>query len=272
MGSRGYASVGYDTIFFERDDRSVVITLNRAKARNALNRQMLTELSAAIAAAESFSNCQTIVLKGSAEFFCTGMDFEEALAGFRQRTDPATDEVLNQQYMTLLGKISNSPSIVISVVDGIAMAGGLGLVAASDLVIAAEGARFSLSEALWGLLPAMVLPYLIRRVGFQTAYKMTLTSEALTAVSAAACHLVDEVTDNTERKLKQLQIRLNRLNRETISDIKRYCKQHLCPVTPEQERAAVKETTRLSRSERIRSDIQNYVDHQIFPWEKPVTP
>src|SRR5205823_11813173 len=194
------------------------------------------------------------------EFFCTGMDFAEAVARFH-RAEPARDEALNQLYMNLLGKISNSSAIVISVVDGVAMAGGIGLVAASDLVIASERARFSLSEALWGLLPAMVLPYLIRRVGFQTAYKMTLTTETLTAEAAANAHLVDDVIDDTERKLKQLQSRVNRLDKETVADLKRYFRQHLRPITAEKEKAAVQETTRLSRSERVQTNIRNYVEH-----------
>ena len=149
------------------------------------------------------------------------------------------------------------------------MAGGIGLVAASDLVIAAGTARFSLSEALWGLLPAMVLPHLIRRVGFQAAFRMTLTTETLNAEAAAKIRLVDEVADPTERRLKQLQTRLNCLDKETIKDIKNYFKRHLYPITPEQESAAVNETTRLSRSERVQAGIRNYVEQGTFPWEKP---
>ena len=262
--------MNYESILFETSTRSVIITLNRLQARNSLNRQILSELSLAVSQAEARPNCQTIIIKGSPEFFCTGMDFEEAVAQFREHTDPG-DPAVNQLYMNLLAKISNSSCIVISLIDGATMAGGIGLVAASDLVIASEGARFSLSEALWGLLPAMVLPYLIRRVGFQTAYKMTLTTETLSAETAAKVHLVDEVTDNTERKLKQLQTRVNRLDRETVADLKRYFKNRLHPITAEQEEAAVQETTRLSGSERIQSNIRNYVLHQILPWEGKTT-
>jgi polyketide biosynthesis enoyl-CoA hydratase PksH len=257
----------YETILWETCERTASIKLNRPAAKNSLNSLLLNELHEAFTQAENQPDCQTILLKGAADFFCTGMDFQEALARFRQGTDSASDIALNELYMSLLAKISNSPCVVISAVDGTVMAGGIGLVAASDLVIASESARFSLPEALWGLLPAMVLPYLIRRVGLQVAFRMTLTSETLTAGAAASIHLVDEVTDDMERKLKQLQTRLNRLNRETIKDIKRYLKRELTSISTEQENAAVMETTRLSRSERIQSGIRNYVERQVFPWE-----
>jgi 3-carboxymethyl-3-hydroxy-acyl-[acp] dehydratase len=258
----------FQTILAETNDRSVSITLNRPQAKNSLNRMILDDLSEAFRQSEVMRDCQTIILKGSREFFCTGMDFREALPRLNGQPAPAADEELNRLYMDLLGKISNSSCIVISIVEGTAMAGGIGLVAASDLVIASESARFSLSEALWGLLPAMVLPYLIRRVGFQAAYKMTLTTETISAESAARMNLVDELTDNTERKLRQLQTRLNILNKETIRDLKHYFKRHLHPITAQQENAAVAETTRLAGSERVQTGIRNYLEHQIFPWEK----
>ena len=83
---------------------------------------------------------------------------------------------MTQMYMDTLRRITLFSKVVISCVDGQVLAGGVGLVACSDLVIATSKAEFGLSEALWGLLPAMVLPYLIRKVGVQKAYFMTLTT------------------------------------------------------------------------------------------------
>ena len=263
------SAMKFETILTETADRSTSIVLNRPQAKNSLSRLMLDELHEAIRECEARPGCQTILLKGSREFFCTGMDFQEAVAQFGRAADSGGEEALNRLYIDLLSKISNSSCIVISVVEGVAMAGGIGLVASSDLVVASETARFSLSEALWGLLPAMVLPYLIRRTGFQPAFRMTLTTESITAEAAAAFHLVDELTDNTERKIKQLQTRLNRLNKETIKDLKTYFKRQLYPITNQQEHAAVMETTRLTRSERVQSGIRNYLEHEIFPWERP---
>ena len=102
------------------------------------------------------------------------------------------------------------------------MAGGMGLVAASDLVFAHSNATFSLSEVLWGLLPAMVMPFLIRRVGYQNAYRLTLTASTINADEARAMYLADEVGEDIESRLQAMTRRLGRVQVETVKDLKNY--------------------------------------------------
>jgi len=151
-------------------------------------------------------------------------------------------------------------------VEGQVMAGGIGIVAASDLVLANSSSTFSLTEALWGLLPSMVLPYLIRRVGYQTSYHMTLTAETFNTQEAEKVHLVDIAAKNVERSLSRLLQRLTRLQAETIVDLKRYFNQ-LVPITIKQANIAIQETARLSMQPRVMENIINFVRHQRFPWE-----
>ena len=158
------------------------------------------------------------------------------------------------------------PRIVIAYVDGDVIAGGLGLVAACDLVIASEESKFSLSEALWGLLPCCVLPYLARRVGYQPAYRLTLSTQSIPAEEAHRLDLVDYCSRNPSDVLRQLLLRMRRLETETVSDLKQY-RQKIWPIDANVEQHATAEINRLMQSPRVRRNLNNYLERNIFPWE-----
>lgn len=193
-------------------------------------------------------------------FFCTGMDFKAVTEGQQQ-------EFSSDAYMNLLRTMAMAPCIIISAVDGIAMAGGIGIVAASDLVFATPKSQFTLSEALWGLLPCCVTPYLIRRVGFHIAYKMTLTTQTLSAEQARSVHLVDEMTENLDEDIRRQSLRLNRLDPQTLADMKQYFRD-MWIVNEHMENKAVHEISRLMSTDRIHQNIVNYVQHGKFPWDQ----
>jgi len=252
-----------ETIVETRKPKRVTLTLNRPEGRNAINRHMMAELLHAFAALENDPECAVIVLEGKAGFFCTGMDFKEFSGDHSQ--EPAGDG-LDSTYMTLLKAIASSGKVVISVIEGQALAGGIELVAASDLVIATPSSSFGLPEALWGLSPACVTPFLIRRVGFQKAYKMALTTQNLTADEACRAGLVDDVHEAPEEILRRYMLRLSRLESATVRTLKTYFRK-MWIVDEEMERAAVEEINRLTRAPRVRENIRNFLLHHKFPWE-----
>lgn len=249
------------TLLVERKARLLSVTFNRPEHANTLTQQVLNELSSVLAAAESDAECRAIVLRGRDGNFCTGMDFVE----LTQRVDRGVHDA---HYMDILRRLSSMGKVVISAVDGQVMAGGIGFLAASDLVLATPASRFSLPEALWGLLPACVLPLLIRRIGFQNAYRMTLTTETWSAEQARAHGLVDEVTENIEDALRRRLLRVTRLEPETVRNMKAYFKK-MWYLSEEMEQTAVAEIERLVREPRIRENIRNFVEHKKFPWEAP---
>ena len=200
-----------------------------------------------------------IIIQGVDGVFCTGMD----LGGFVSDTKLSDDE---SPYMNLLKRFSSIDKVVISRVDGTVMAGGIGLVAASDLVFANTKSTFSLSEALWGLLPAMVMPFLIRRVGYQNAYRLTLTTATINAQEARAMNLADEVGDDLDARIQAMGRRLSRLEPETIADMKAYFRK-MWIVDEAMEKTAVAELSRLTQEPRIVENITNYVKHGTVPWE-----
>ena len=238
----------------------VELTLCRPEHHNSLTPQLIEELHEGLSFCEEREECRVIVINGQAGFFCTGMDLEYAV----ERPGKAGDDPL--LYMNLLKRFTRTPRAVVSKVDGKVLAGGVGLVATSDLVVSSPRSTFGLSEALWGLLPAMVAPFLVRRVGFQPAYAMTLSTETLRAPDALRVGLIDKMAEDVDAALAVLLRRMVRLDPLTIADLKAYFR-NLWALSPEVERAAVQEFQRLASQPRVQKNIKEFVSEGRLPWE-----
>jgi polyketide biosynthesis enoyl-CoA hydratase PksH len=256
--------VVYQTIRTEAARAAVHVTLDRADQRNAIDRHMIAELHQVLGAAERDPGCRMIVLRGQAGCFCTGMDFAEAAGHDAQ---DRTGEPGAAGFFELLRRFTTTGVVVVSAVDGLAAGGGVGLAAASDIVYASQRASFALPEALWGLLPCSVLPFLIRRTGFQQAYAMTLSTMPVSAAEAARHHLVDEICDERWQPLRMLGYRLSKLDGSIIADAKRYFAT-LAPVTDELRDGAVGEFARLVTAPAVRARLAGFVTSSRMPWER----
>ncbi|MBN2532024.1 MAG: enoyl-CoA hydratase/isomerase family protein [Spirochaetales bacterium] len=261
----------YKTILVNKTAGEIAITINRPDQRNSINAELLIEINHVLDTAEQDDQCRVIVLKGQKGIFCTGMDFN-TVAKKQEQNDfiPVTQNnehgSNSRPYLETLKRFSLIPKIVITLVDGLVVAGGVGLVAASDIAIATPASNFSLSEALWGLLPSMVLPFLIRRVGFQTAYRMTLTTMPVNAKTACETHLIDEINENLQEAMRAYFLRVSKLEGSTIRTLKDYFRK-LWIITNQMEDMAVSQTDRLSSDPGVINNIINYVKYQKFPWE-----
>ena len=211
----------FRTLLVDDAEDMVTVTFNRPEARNSVDHELLRELNALLDLLDGRADRAPLVLQGQRGSFCSGMDFE-GLAALDPDALPADRERIARPYMQTLRRMSTMARVVIAKVDGEALAGGIGFVAASDLAVATPGSRFSLSEVLWGLLPAMVVPYLIRRVGYQNAYRMALTSAPVSAAAAERMGLVDEVADDPSATVRRLVGRVSRVQPATVGDLKRY--------------------------------------------------
>ena len=127
--------------------------------------------------------------------------------------------------------------------------------------------QFGLSEALWGLLPAMVIPYLIRRIGFGKAYRMALTTLPVSAQEAYAMGLVDEISEMPADSIRRLWLRLRRIEETTIGDIKEYFRK-MWVVTEQMEATAVSEISRHMADPRVKGNIEDFVKLGKFPWDQ----
>jgi polyketide biosynthesis enoyl-CoA hydratase PksH len=247
-------SIRVDTV------RDIVrLTIDRPERQNSIDAEVIEELHRALDDAERRPDCRIVLLEGGDGVFCTGMDLGEAAAG------PAEEG--GEAFFGLLKRFTTTSRVIVSRVDGRVAGGGVGLVAASDFVYASKRSTFALPEALWGLLPCCVLPFLIRRVGFQKAYTMTLSTQPVGAAEAERFHLVDELTDAPDPVIRRLAFRLAKLDESIITDMKRYFRA-MWILSDEVEQKAVQEFARLMSSPTVRQRLTDYATEQRFPWER----
>lgn len=179
------------TVQIEREGHVARIWLNRPDVRNAFNEGVISELHAAFTAFAIDNELRAIVLGGRGKAFCAGADLSwmKAMAGFDWEQNRADAQALAD----MLWAVWRCPVPVVGRVQGDCYAGGVGLAAVCDVLVAAEGVNFCLSEAKLGLLPGTISPYVIRAMGEQAARRYFVTAERFSATQAAAMGFVHEV-------------------------------------------------------------------------------
>lgn len=173
------------------DCGAAVVTLTDGARGNVLNGESLEALQAAVARAAADPEVRVLVLRAQDGPFCLGMDLE-LLQAVHGDSDLARKTVA--RYADLLAGLQACPKPVIALVRGDVKAGGMGVVGACDVVLAAEAATFEFTEVLLGLIPANVIPVLASaRLPVQTLKYLILTAKRLSAREALRLNLVDEV-------------------------------------------------------------------------------
>lgn len=182
------------TLRLERHRHGVwCLVLTRAKARNALTAEMVGELGTALATLHALPSdeLRVVVLEGEGDAFCAGADIAHMRA--QAEADPEANLVDARALATAFRRLAALPVPVLGAVHGAAMGGGLGLVACCDIVVAAQRAVLALPEVRLGLLPAVIGPYLVRKLGVGHTAVLALTGRRLTAREAMAVGLVQRV-------------------------------------------------------------------------------
>jgi methylglutaconyl-CoA hydratase len=166
------------------------VTLNRPDVRNAFNDEVIAEVTAVFLELGHRPEVRCVVLAASGTAFCAGAD----LNWMKRMASYSRDENLDDAtaLARMLEVIYQCPKPTIAKVQGDVYAGGLGLVAACDIAIAADTAHYCVSEVRIGLIPATISPYLIRAMGARAAHRWFLTAERFGAAQATACSLVHE--------------------------------------------------------------------------------
>ena len=180
------------------------VWLNRPELRNAFNDGVIKELTAAFDQLGSDPALRAIVLGGHGKAFCAGADLSwmRAMAGYSWQDNHADAARLAQMLWT----VYRCPVPVVGRIHGDCVAGGVGLAAVCDVLVAAEGVNFCLSEARLGLLPATIAPYVVRALGEQAARRYFITAERFDATQARALGLVHEVVagDTLDTKVAEI--------------------------------------------------------------------
>ncbi len=183
--------MSYDNILLQKEDKSVIITINRPESLNALNAKTIQELSSALDGLNEDASCRVIILTGSGEkSFVAGADIKEFSDFGREKAE----ELSRSGHQKLFDKIENMTKPVIAAINGFALGGGLELAMACHIRYASENAKLGLPEVTLGLIPGyggtQRLPKL---VGKGIANEMIFSAKMVSAQRAKETGLVNEV-------------------------------------------------------------------------------
>ncbi|MEM8615732.1 MAG: enoyl-CoA hydratase-related protein [Pseudomonadota bacterium] len=187
----------YETIALDATRAGIaILTLNRPDKHNAFNGQVIAELTDALETLEEQDSLRMVILRGAGKSFSAGADLEwmKAAQGWT-REDNETDALALAE---MLRKLAELPQMTLALVQGAAMGGGAGLVAACDIAIAVAGTKFSFSEVKLGLTPATISPFVISAIGPRAAKALFVTAERFDADYAEKIGLVQYVVANSD--------------------------------------------------------------------------
>jgi methylglutaconyl-CoA hydratase len=185
-----------DLVLYDVKERVGYITLNRPEKRNALSFEFVQQIKTTFAKAENDSTCKIIVIKSNGEVFCSGAD----LASLQAMQNNSFEQNLadSKNLMELFLMIYQSKKVVVAQVEGAALAGGCGLATVCDFCFATPESKFAYTEVKIGFVPAIVMVFLIRKIGEQAAKQILLTAEILDAEKAKDKQLITNTIPATE--------------------------------------------------------------------------
>lgn len=192
----------------EYDGPVARVWMNRPDLRNAFDGLMITELRRVLFDLRSVDAVRVVVLGGRGASFCAGADLQwmKAMAAFTREENLREAQALADLFFT----VYESPKPIVARVHGAALGGGAGLVAASDIPVAALGTQFGFTEVRLGILPAVISPYVIGKIGESAARELFLTGERFEAVRAQEIGLVraavpeEDLDSVVEGRVKEL--------------------------------------------------------------------
>lgn len=213
----------YETIQLDATPGGVaVVTLNRPDKHNAFNALVVDELADAFENLRAETQLRMVILRGNGKSFSAGADLKwmEAAADYTQKENEEDAYALAE----MLRKLRDLPQMTLAIVQGAAMGGGAGLVAACDVAVAMQSAIFRFSEVRLGLTPATISPYVIDAIGPRWAKALFVTGESFDAEFAEKIGLVQYVVEDAQGLL-DMEEHLSKLMFDTapgaVADAKR---------------------------------------------------
>ena len=183
--------MGFKYLDVRRDGEVEYLTLNRPEVRNAFNDGVITELTWWANAVIAERTLRAVVLGGAGPVFCAGADLQwmTQMAGFSYEQNVEDAHDMARMFQTL----DRIPAVVIGRVQGAALGGGAGLAAICDIVVAAADTQFGFTEVKLGLIPAVIAPFVIAKIGRSAARELFLTGAKFGAARAEALGLAHAV-------------------------------------------------------------------------------
>jgi enoyl-CoA hydratase/carnithine racemase len=241
------------------------MTAFRMLLPEALDFPAIERLAAEIDRAVTDAATRVLRLEGSGSVFCRGMNLEAVSAA--GPSSAKADGV--GRFAHCLQALAKSTKPTLALVDGPAQGGGLGLAAACDVVLATERASFALPEVLLGLVPAVILPFLLQRMSPQGIKRWAMTGETHSAVVAREAGLVDEVVaaSELESACRRWERNLSRVNMKAVGMLKQFVIDALAEPRTALEQG-VQLTSQSLADETILKPIRAFLREGVAPWEQ----
>jgi len=191
------------------DDRGVLsITMNRPEVHNAFDANMIRELTETLQTAAETDEVRIVVITGAGKCFSAGADLNWMRSQIEASQEDNERDAM--QLADLMRTLNYLPKPTIARINGVAIGGGMGLISACDITIAVDNARFGLTETRLGLAPAVISPYVFRRIGERNARRYFLTAERFDSQQALAIGLIqqcvaeDQLDESVEAVIENL--------------------------------------------------------------------
>jgi len=186
----------YKTLLISEEPYQLTIWLNRPEVHNALNEELIAELTDVFNHLEKFNELRTVIIRGKGKSFCSGADlnYMKGIAGFGFEENVKDGRKLANLYRS----IYKCEIPTIALVHGSAFGGANGVLAACDIVIAEKNTTFAFSEVKLGIIPATISPFVIKRIGEFAAKELMMTGRRFKADEAESIHLVNHSIAESE--------------------------------------------------------------------------
>ncbi|MGH3655813.1 MAG: enoyl-CoA hydratase family protein [Micromonosporaceae bacterium] len=234
------------------------LTLDSPQNRNALSRQLVSELSERLHAAEKDDAVRAVVLTHTGGTFCAGADLTEASAGGMAEGAAA--------LLRLLRTIVALPKPVIARIDGNVRAGGLGLVGACDIAVASEASSFAFTEARLGLAPAIISLTVLPRLDARAAGRYFLTGEKFDGCTAAEIGLVTFGAANVDDAMAEILAGVRAGSPQGLAESKKLVTAQVLAALDQQGEAMAELSGRLFASEEAREGMQSFLQRRPPRW------
>jgi len=260
--------VPYNTIQLAYNGGIATITLNRPDKRNAISYELIEDLLTALAEVAK-SSARVLILTGSGNAFCSGMDLEnlKALSGRTPEQNVEDSQVMARLFRTLY----DFPKPTIAAVNGAAIAGGTGLATLCDFTLAVPEAKFGYTEVRIGFVPAIVSTFLLRQVGEKIARDLLLTGRLFDAAEALRIGLINEIVaaEGLMNRARQLATQLMENSPASLLYTKRLLSEAAGADLDAQIEAAVRENAAIRSTADFREGISSFLEKRKPKWSSP---
>jgi methylglutaconyl-CoA hydratase len=239
-------------LLIERDGDVLRVTLARPERRNAFDAELIADVTAAFS---DVGDVRAVVLAGEGPAFCAGADVEWQRASIDLSYEENVEDALRLYRMC--ETIDRCPAPVVARVHGYALGGGAGLAACSDVAVAAEDAVFGFSEVKLGIVPAVISPFVLPKIG-QHARRYFLTGERFDARTALRIGLVHDVANDLDAAVERVVAELLSSGPTAVREAKRLIRSR--PDGPETARIAARMRTSDEGQERLRAFLERRRD------------